>query len=79
MSPCRNDRGLGREGKYKQIEKTIPTPGKFDLLNLTFVHLSTNLSPPLPLPPHGRELGWKSVGEWRVRGRGEKSSLRQLT
>ena len=62
MSPCRNYRGLGREGKYKQIEKPIPTPGKFDPLNLTFVNPSTNPSSPLPLPPHGRELGWKSLG-----------------
>ena len=64
VSPCRNDRGLGREGEYKQIEKPIPTPGKFDPLNLTFVHPSTNPSSPLPLPPHGRELGLKPVLEW---------------
>ena len=65
---CRNHRGLGREGKYKQIEKPIPTPGKFDPLNLTFVHPSKDPSSPLPLPPHGRELGWKSVGGMAGKG-----------
>ena len=79
VSPCRNYRGLGREGKYKQIEKPIPTPGKFDPLNLTFVHPSTNPSSPLPLPPHGRGLGVEISGGMGVRGRGEKFSLRQLT